>query len=244
MLIKTINIWLNFLFPKKCLICQKDSENYLCFDCFKKLQNKKPSCLKCGADSTLGEFCKNCQKDFEITGILVAGNFQDKNLANLIKSYKYNFIKDLARPLSLFLINFLKEQIIKNPILPKTTKNKQIINLEEFFLLPVPLSNKRLRWRGFNQSELLAQNIAKRFNLKLLKDLKKIKHRKPQAKLNRNERLINLKNCFEWTGKNLANKKIIIIDDVCTTGATLNEITKELKKHQAQEVWGLVLAHG
>jgi predicted amidophosphoribosyltransferase len=53
-----------------------------------------------------------------------------------------------------------------------------------------------------------------------------------------------LKNCFEWSGKSLSNKKIIIIDDVCTTGATLNEIAMELKKHQAQEIWGLVLAHG
>ncbi len=244
MLTKIINNWLDFLFPKKCLVCQKDNENYLCFECFKKLQNRKPSCLKCGADSRLGEFCKNCQKDFEITGILVAGNFQDKNLANLIKFYKYNLIKDLSYPLSLFLINFLKEQLIKNPILPQKIKNNRDINLEEFSLLPVPLSDRRLKWRGFNQSELLAQNIAKKFNLELLKDLKRIKNRKPQARLNRSERLINLKNCFKWTGKNLANKKIIIVDDVCTTGTTLNEIAKELKKHQAREIWGLVLAHG
>lgn len=242
--IKTINTWLNFLFPKNCLICQKDSENYLCFDCFKKLQNKKPSCLKCGADNNLGEFCKDCQKYFEIKGVLIAGNFQDKNLSNLIKYYKYNFVKDLSHPLSLFLINFLKEQIIKNPILPKNNKSDKNINLREFSLIPVPLSNRRLRWRGFNQSELLAQNIAKKFDLELLRELKRIKHQKPQVKLNREERLVNLKDCFKWTGKSLANKKIIIIDDVCTTGATLNEIAKELKKHQAQEIWGLVLAHG
>ncbi|HOZ53224.1 MAG TPA: double zinc ribbon domain-containing protein [bacterium] len=244
MIIKTISTWLDFLFPKKCLICEKDNEDYLCFNCFKKLKNKKPICLECGSETKLGEFCNNCQKNYDLRGILVAGDFNDKNLASLIKSYKYNFIKDLAHPLSLFLINFLKEQLIRNPILPKLVNYNQIINLRDFSLLSVPLSKKRLRWRGFNQSELLAQNIAKEFDLELLSDLKKIKHRRPQANLNKEERLINLKNCFEWRGKSLSNKKIIIIDDVCTTGATLNEIAVELKKHQAQEIWGLVLAHG
>lgn len=244
MLKKTINIWLDFLFPKKCLICQKDSNNYLCFNCFKNLEIKEPSCPSCGKANQLGEFCKHCQKNYIIKGVLVAGNFKDKNLANLIKFYKYNFIRDLARPLSLFLINFLKEQVIKNPIISlKNTSSKNLL-LNEFSLVSVPLSNKRLKWRGFNQSQLLANNIAKKFNLELLNDLKRVKHQKPQVKLNKKNRQSNLTGSFKWFGENLKNKKIIIIDDVYTTGTTLKEIAKELKKHQASEIWGLVLAHG
>lgn len=244
MIKKIINIWLDFLFPKKCLICQKDNNSYLCFNCFKKLQIKEPTCPNCGQKNQLGELCKHCQKNYIIKGVLVAGNLKDKNLANLIKFYKYNFIKDLAKPLSLFLINFLREQVIKNPIILLNNKSQQKLNLNDFSLIPVPLSNKRLKWRGFNQSQLLAKNIAKKFNLELLVDLKRIKHQKPQVKLNKKDRQSNLAGSFKWFGKNLKNKKIIIIDDVYTTGTTLKEIAKELKKHQASEIWGLVLAHG
>ena len=72
---------------------------------------------------------------------------------------------------------------------------------------------------------------------------KRPRHQKPQASLNKSDRQINLKNAFIWSGPSLKNKKVLIIDDIATTGATLNEIARELKKHQAPEILVLVLAH-
>jgi predicted amidophosphoribosyltransferase len=90
----------------------------------------------------------------------------------------------------------------------------------------------------------LAKIIAKKFSLKLSLDLKKIKNTSAQAKLEKEKRINNLTGSFKWQGPNLNGQKILIIDDVCTTVSTLNEIATELKKHQAGEIWGLVLAKG
>lgn len=236
---KVIKNWLDFLFPKKCLICEKDKE-YLCFKCFKSLKFKEINCPNCGNFSKIGEFCSKCKEYFFLEGVLIAGDFNDKKISSLIKYYKYKFIKELGKYLSSFLFNFIINNIKVNPIL---TSNK-ILDIENFLIIPVPLSKKRLKWRGFNQSEVLAQSISQKLGLKISLQLKRIKYKKAQAKLNKEKRIKNTKNCFKWTGDNLSKQKILIIDDVYTTGSTLNEIAKELKNHQAGEIWGLVIAKG
>jgi ComF family protein len=236
-------ILLDFLFPKYCILCNKKNDNFLCFDCFKTISFKNPSCPGCGTVSQIGEFCSDCQSKFNLRGVLVAGNFGDKNLNIIIKNYKYKFIKDLSYPLALYLSTFLENNFIANPIL-KNISSSNILILTDFLLIPVPLSKQRERWRDFNHSELLAKIIAKKFSLKLSLDLKKIKNTSAQAKLEKEKRINNLTGSFKWQGPNLNGQKILIIDDVCTTVSTLNEIATELKKHQAGEIWGLVLAKG
>lgn len=242
MIKKVIQFLLDFLFPKNCLICQEHG-SYLCQKCFKNLKFKDPHCPSCDKANTIGKFCSKCQKNFSFNGVLVAGDFKDTNLAKLIKSYKYNFIKELGIPLGFFLINFLNNNIKPNPLL--NTKGSDLnLNIEDYLLIPVPLSKKRLKWRGFNQSQILTEVISKELNLNISLDLIRTKHKTAQAKLNKQARQNNLKNCFKWTGESLENKNIIIVDDVYTTGSTLNEIAQELKKQQAGEIWGLVLAKG
>lgn len=236
-----IKIFLDFLFPENCVICKKNNSNFLCQDCFKLLSFKKIQCPTCNNFSKIGEFCQKCKERQELEGVLIAANLRDKNLNKIIKKYKYSFLKKLSIPLSLFLIRFLQNNIIKNPILKK---QEDRLDLKNFILIPVPLSRKRLTWRGFNQSEELSKIISKKLNIKLSLDLKRIKHKTAQAKLNKKNRSENIKNCFKWYGESLKNKKILIVDDIFTSGATLNEIAKELKKYQALEIWGLVLAHG
>jgi len=120
-----------------------------------------------------------------------------------------------------------------------------ILNFNDNLVVPVPLSGKRLCWRGFNQAELLARKIAENYGLGLdANNLIRIKHKKPQAKLDEVHRQENIKGCFVWRGNNLNKKNIILIDDVVTTGATLNECAKILKASGAGEVWGLVVAKG
>ncbi len=238
MLKQIVQTWLDFLFPKKCLVCQKENENYLCHQCFKSLKFKNPACPSCNKENKSGKFCNNCKNNFYLQGIWSASDFNDEKIAVLIKSFKYKFIKDLAPALGSFLYFFFENNVIRNPIIKKQKEN--IFN--NCILIAVPLSKKRLRWRGFNQSELLAQNFSQKSKIELKLELKKIKNTYPQAKLNQKQRKNNLKDCFKWHGESLKGKNVIIIDDVYASGSTLNEIAKELIKHQAKKVWGLVLA--
>ncbi|MFA5644517.1 MAG: double zinc ribbon domain-containing protein [Patescibacteria group bacterium] len=240
MIQKIIQFWIDFLFPKQCFICQKDGE-YLCEKCFKSLIFKEAHCPNCNNFSKIGEFCSNCQNKFILTGVLIAGDLKDQKLAKLIKTYKYHFIKELGLFLGQFLSNFLNYNVFVNPIMKSSSTG---FSSENVVVIPVPLSKKRLKWRGFNQSEILAKVVAEKCNLEICLNLIRIKHRPAQAKLNLKQRINNLDGCFKWTGESLKNKKIIIVDDVYTTGSTLNEIAREFKKHQAGEIWGLVLAKG
>jgi ComF family protein len=248
----------DLIFPLECLDCGKEG-SYLCKECFKKLKiNKSQYCLECKALNDYGEFCDNCQPKYNLKGILIAGNYDDEILSCLIKNLKYKFSFDIAKILSNFLFLFLKEKISKTKInlsdiekflnqerLRKLKKSPLFFNdLKNTVIIPVPLHKKRENWRGFNQSELIANNISILLKISLLSNLKRIIHKKPQAKLNEKERKENIKNCFVWEGKNLNQKNIILIDDVVTTGSTLNECARILKNAGAGEIWGLVLAKG
>ena len=153
-----------------------------------------------------------------------------KNI-EIIGAYKYKFVEKLAQPLSEIMIaNILQ------------------LNLNEFFkeftIIPVPLHKKRFLWRGFNQSEILALELAKKLGLSMEKDIVvRSRFTKPQTKLNSAQRQSNIKNAFE-VNKTLKPTKILIVDDVFTTGATVNEIARILKQNGAKDVWALTLAHG
>jgi ComF family protein len=248
----------DLIFPLECLDCGKEG-SYLCKECFKKLKiNKSQYCLECKILNDYGEFCDNCQIKYSLKGILIAGNYDDEILSCLIKTLKYKFSFDIAKILSTFLFLFLEEKINKTKINLNDIRN--FLNKEKlgifkksplFFndfkntvIIPVPLHKKRENWRGFNQSELIASNISKFFKIPLLSNIERVIHKKPQAKLNEKERKRNIKNCFVWRGENLNQKNIILIDDVVTTGSTLNECARVLKKAGAGEIWGLVLAKG
>jgi len=241
------SFFLNLLFPLECLACHQEG-SWLCASCFQKLKfndtNKKYNL-----------FTPN------ITKVFIAGDYDDPLLATLIKKFKYNFNSSLGPTLALFLIDFWKKIINEQGLIDKKglINNKDSINgknpingqfnflmapASSFLIIPIPLSKKRRRWRGFNQAEILAQNFEKTFNYTLNLQLKRNKHQKPQASLNENERAENIKNAFVWSGDNLKDKNIILIDDVVTTGATLNEAAKILKLAGANKIYALVLAKG
>ncbi len=108
-------------------------------------------------------------------------------------------------------------------------------------IVPVPLSRTRLRERGYNQAELIANHIAKITEKNLLNVLKRIKHTQAQANLSRKERIENVREAFVADNK-VNGLRIIVIDDVFTTGSTLNECAKALYKKGAKEVYGLTFA--
>ena len=155
-----------------------------------------------------------------------------------IHLFKYQPIISLQKPLADLMIKFLKE-----------TNFFSEINKKNILLIPIPLHKRKRRQRGFNQSELLAKAVAFHFSLSFHPEiLIRIKNNPPQAKINNFiEREKNIKDIFQISISSLdliKNKWIILIDDVYTSGATMQEAAKILKKNGAKKVIGLVLAKG
>ncbi len=111
-------------------------------------------------------------------------------------------------------------------------------------LVPVPLHSRRLRERGYNQSALLAAEVGKRNCLPVVADsLVRLRHTKAQVKTaDAEERQRNLAGAFGCRNTKLAGKRVLVVDDVCTTGATLNSCATALRAAGATSVWGLALA--
>lgn len=230
------NFILDIILPKKCLHCQKE-KIFLCPDCFKLIQlNSFQVCPVCEKSLTeKGEICRYCKTlKPPLDSLTVAVNYEDSLISKLIHSFKYKFIEELSEPLTELLIKTIK-------------KNKLFI---PDLIIPVPLHPLRLRWRGFNQSELLAQNLAQKLlpNLSIEVDsttLKRVKYTLTQAHLkNAKERQENIQNAFEVDLNSLEkikNRRILLIDDICTTGNTLFECATELRKLKPKTIQALVV---
>ncbi len=190
------------------------------------------SCVLCGkGDSHL---CDSCRQSLPIApkhiprpsaaldSITICANYEDQRIQKLIVAYKFNGLKELSVPLGKVL------RTAAPTLQPETV------------IIPIPLHRRRERTRGFNQSTLLAKEVAQATGLRLDTQLKRIRARRPQHTLHRAERLSNLKGAFSYS--DAAPAHILLIDDITTTFSTLNEAAIELRKHGAQTVHGLVVA--
>lgn len=150
-------------------------------------------------------------------------------IRKLILDYKFNEKSYIY----LTLVNFL----LKNKKIFENIKNYDTI-------IPVPISKKRLRTRGYNQSLLIAKEISQQTNLDLVNNcLIKTKNIIEQSKLNKEEREKNIQGVYKLENKKLIeNKKILLIDDIYTTGSTINECSKTLTEGQPNKIGVLVLA--
>lgn len=233
--IKAKNLILDILFPPICLNCQKhlgDKNKFVCDNCLATIKlNNTLFCPVCRA--RLAENKRICHYDSSYL-LAAAGNYDDPVLQNLIHYFKYKGFKNLAPVLVEILIKYLKSLSLS------------IVNSQRSIVvvIPLPLYKKRERERGFNQAKLLAESVVKQFNLELIEPLKRIKNTKPQSQIKDPERRqSNVFNCF--TIKNpeaVKGKNIILVDDVFTSGATMNEAVKVLKQNGAKQIIALVLA--
>lgn len=235
---KFIKLVLDVLFPISCLGCQKD-DTWLCADCFTKISlNQKQLCPLCHSE-TKGNACSNCRQKTSLDGLLIAADYNQVIIQEIIHTLKYKFIEDMAVCLGSLLSSFLKE-------FDKKYHLAILGSYSETILTVVPLNKKRFLERGFNQAELLAYQLNKDLHLNLQPHLlKRRRYTAPQATLKKKQRTENVKNSFcVLKDFNISGKNVIIIDDVATTLATLNECAKVLKQAGAQKVWGLVVARG
>ena len=212
------------------------ADTYLCPACFNKIEILlNNECFFCGKITWQGKICLECKKENHLDRVISATNYGNPLIRELIKAFKYHFVKELTEPLSKLLI--------------KVIENNWSLDIGAWnsLIVPVPLYKAKLRSRGFNQAELLAKEISNYFNLPTETDIIKRKFPgMPQANIKDTEkRKENIKEAFEILepGK-IRDKTIILIDDVITTGATLTEIAKILKQNGAKEVWAITVAKG
>ena len=237
--LKIKNFLLDLFFPKFCLGCQKEG-HYLCQDCKEILDiNQFDYCLcdknpfRVPPDSKFGK-CPKCQGK-KLSGLYFALPYKEKQLTKkLIYNFKYPpYLKDLSKTLSSLIVEHL---ILSG-------KNTDEI-WENSVLVPVPLDKKKFKTRGYNQSEELAKELSKILKIPVIpKCLIKTKFTKPQMELSKIEREKNLENSF--TIKNpekFQDKKVFLVDDVYTTGSTMQECAKTLKNEGANSVWGICIA--
>lgn len=227
---------LNLLFPIDCIGCGRE-DYWLCPDCLSTLslgQNEK--CIFCGRESLSGKTCLNCAASHSLDGVFICGDYENKIISSLIKKLKYSFARELGEVFGEIAALFFKKIIAEGKFSQSS--------LADWMVAPIPLHKKRFNWRGFNQAEIIAGYFADEFGLPISPSLIRIKHKQPQARLSGFERFENIKNCFAWTGEDLNKKNILLIDDVATTGSTLNEAAGALKHAGAGKIFGLVIAKG
>lgn len=221
----------DLIFPVFCLSCKKEGE-VVCSACLKKVKSEPQFfCPSCYQNNLKGETCLNCLVDSFLDGAFSLGVYKNKVLQAALVDYKYNFNQDA-------------QVIFKQLIADWVQKNPKVV--QDFFeqkmlLIPVPLHSSRLWERGFNQAEQLAKILAEETNCSYQNDwLVRFKKTSRQVGLGRGERQQNLSGAFK-VKKNLAGETIILIDDVFTTGSTLQECAKVLKQAGAKKVLALAL---
>ncbi len=218
---------LDFLFPQWCVGCGRRG-NFICQVCQSSLiRVMAPLCPKCGRPQSSGVLCPSCVNwSAAIDGIRAPFRF-DGVIQQAIYQLKYRNIRALAAPLARLLKDYLEANHIPGEV-----------------LVPVPLHRKRLRERGYNQSGLLAKELSKLTNLPVVDDcLIRRRYASPQARTATvAERQNNVADAFTCLDQRLYDKSILLIDDVATSGATLDAVAIALKAAGATSVWGLVLA--
>ncbi|MCK4968137.1 MAG: ComF family protein [Candidatus Aenigmarchaeota archaeon] len=231
--LKIKNFLLDLLFPIKCLDCGKEGV-WICNHCLDTIPSFNHFiCPVCQRPSSNGQPCPDCQKKSALNSLWIATNYQHPLVKKLITNFKYQRVRSLAKPLGQLLVKLLN--------------NLQVLNLlpdSSTLLIPVPLYWQRERQRGFNQSNLLVKQINKHFPWKInTSALKRVKNTQSQTQFNAKERQRNIANAFQVIRPNeIKNKQIILLDDVFTTGATLQEAAKMLHRAGAKQVYGLALA--
>jgi len=233
---------LDTVFPIRCISCNRYNK-WVCKKCLAEINIQKeqvcPICKK--VSNSNGEVCFSCKDAQCIDGVLVASFYRQAKkktlLAELIHYYKYRFIIDIGQSLG---------EILRQALLTSTLPLPDII-------IPIPLHPRRLRWRGFNQSLIMAhyleKNLTPGFTIPVSDQLLlRNRYTKPQMEIkNRYQRRSNVSKAFIIDKENLKkvplkNKIVLLVDDVATTGSTLFECAKVLKKSGAKKVYEVVLA--
>ncbi|KKQ42197.1 MAG: Phosphoribosyltransferase [Microgenomates group bacterium GW2011_GWC1_37_8] len=229
---------IDLLFPKECLGCKRPG-SYICSSCINKLSSIKLLCPECQKPAVDGITHIRCKKKLGMDALVNLWPYQGVIRQAVIK-LKYKFVGEVAEELSELACKRIDSDLA---LFPKNAT-----------LIPVPLYWLRENFRGFNQSEKIGKILAKKMGWNFVPDLLvRRKLRQPQTQLTAEKRKENVKGVFSLNPNHQAlqpkadrpldeTTNHILFDDVYTTGSTLKEATRVLKRNGAGQVWGLTIA--
>ncbi len=218
---------IDLLFPPRCVICGRLG-SFLCPDCRSSLPRAgPPRCAICW-QPTPGRTCGRCEESRPSFNGLRSPYIFEGGTRELVHRLKYQNQSVLAGPMADLVIDFLAD----NP-------------LPADVLVPVPLFPRRMRVRGYNQSALLAQALARQLGLPVNeRTLNRTRNTTSQARTNNSdERRTNVREAFTCRDGQLAGERVLLVDDVLTTGATLDACARALQRAGVESVWALTFAH-
>lgn len=217
-------LW-SLLLPVNCVGCQQEGA-WICPRCLSALRPHRSELCFCGQTAVDG-LCPRCRSLTKLEGLTTLFSYAEPTVREIIQHTKYYGHTDALG----FFVGQFRRRLISS--LPHG----------DWTLVPVPLAAQRLRERGFNQSELLCQHLGDKLwpssNL-----LVRTRETMPQVQLKRRNRAGNVRGCFKVKPKAEIPAQVILVDDVVTSGSTLGQATRALRKAGAERVWGLTLAHG
>lgn len=217
---------LNLVFPPRCVGCQQTGA-WLCDACLEQIPRVEPPICACCGDAIASDgLCASCQEGSwridRIRSVVYFGGV----VRDAIHQLKYNGLTALATPLGSLMATYLLEHPMSVDV-----------------VVPVPLHAARMRERGFNQAALLAREMARPSKL-AIDERTLVRHRSTasQVDLNAEQRKENVHDAFRCTSDALVGKRVLLIDDVCTTGSTLEASAIALQEGGARSVQALTLA--
>ena len=210
-----INSVLDYFFPPICGMCGEINENYICNNCYENIKKIKKCVINEYNNRNFSKHLYIFRYEGIIRNKIIEYKFEDKGY--LYKMFAKIILSDKKT------CNFIKKYDV---------------------IIPVPISKKRKKKRGYNQSELVANELAQKLNQDIWTDIIiKKKDNKPQSELNKLERIKNVEDIYEINKPiEVKNKKVLLLDDIYTTGRTVNEIARKLKQNQTQEIGVITLA--
>ena len=210
-----INSALDYFFPPICGMCGEINENYICNNCYENIKKIKKCVINEYNNRNFSRHLYIFRYEGIIRNKIIEYKFEDKGY--LYKMFAKIILSDKKT------CNFIKKYDV---------------------IIPVPISKKRKKKRGYNQSELVANELAQKLNQDIWTDIIiKKKDNKPQSELNKLERIKNVEDIYEINKPiEVKNKKVLLLDDIYTTGSTVNEIARKLKQNQTQEIGVITLA--
>lgn len=216
---------LNLVFPPHCVTCGALGA-WFCPACRDQVQIQQPPlCQRCGRPITSGSICGHCRRHPPLVDGLRSVAPHRQPLSKAIHALKYEGVRVLAAPLGTFMAEYAID-----------------LGLAADVLVPVPLHRSRERQRGYNQSRLLALEISARVGWPVVDALTRLRNTPAQVGLSRAQRLDNVRGAFCATDATVSGRRVLLIDDVCTTGATLGACAEALRRAGAHSVWALTLA--
>ena len=235
-MMKITNVILDMVFPRHCPVCDEIlpfGGKLICDECRKKtIFVSEPRCRKCGRalNSDRKEYCRDCEEIRHPFDRAVSVFIYNDAMREAVFRFKYGGRREYA--------DFFAESIYRY-------LGREIRSFKAEALIPVPIHRDRLKKRGFNQAELIADRLSALSGIPVLKDLVvRVRATRAQKGLSREERRKNLKKAFKLTGNDVKLTGVIIIDDIYTTGSTVDEMALLLKRAGVSWVYVVTVCSG